>query len=165
MEDTVIVPIMLISPMRRGMKWLHKHLASTLMGLFTKSAKQDPRVIVQGITIEFEQKAECWTFVYREKEFYCFNAELTLPSLPQIDSLLAGLASIENDMKLRIKNGLKQWTGGHAKIDDGESYIIDVTGFAQGLVVAKWSGGNSWGDLGVDFSIENGSIVEEDWGD
>ena len=104
-------------------------------------------------------------FVYREKEFYCFDAELTLPSQPQINSLLAGLAALDNDMKPRIKNGLKQWTGGAAKFDDGEKYIIDVTGFAQGSIVAKWSGGKSWGDMGVDFSIKNGSIVEEDWGD
>ena len=36
---------------------------------------------------------------------------------------------------------------------------------ASGNYGVSWSGGESWGDMGVDFRISNHEITDEAWGD
>jgi len=60
---------------------------------------------------------------------------------------------------------MSEW-GDDSKLDDGESFSINVQDFATDKsLTVSWSDGASWGDLGVDFTIKDHAIVDESWGD
>jgi hypothetical protein len=68
------------------------------------------------------------------------------------------------EMQERLKNGLEKW--GSAKPDGKETYLVDIKDFAkEGTFSVCWSGGEVWGDMGVDFVIKDNKIFKEFWGD
>lgn len=134
------------------------------MGFFSKAAKPNPRIVVQGIEIEFHRENEWWGFIYQETEFLSFEFSLVLPSKEELDAILESLEALKPEMAARLKKGLSEW--GDAKQNDGESYSVDLSGYGidQTFIVC-WSDGASWGDLGVDFTIKDNAIMDESWGD
>ena len=73
--------------------------------------------------------------------------------------------SLKPEMRRRLAKGLAEWGDG-CKLDDGETYSISVEEFATGRSFSvSCSGGASWGDLAVDFTIKDDAIVDETWGD
>lgn len=134
------------------------------MGFFSKTPKLNPKITVGGIEITFHQEYGGWTFTYRGVEFSSFESALTLPTKAELDSILNTIESLRPEMSERLEKGLKTW--GDSKLDDGESFCINVQNFAtdQSFTVS-WSGGASWGDLGVDFTIKDNAITDESWGD
>ena len=134
------------------------------MGLFSKTPKSNPKIIVEGIEIEFHRDLEWWGFTYRRTEFSSFELSLTLPTKAELDAILKTVESLKPEMRSRLQKGLREWAD--SKLDDGESYTVDVKDFATGRTFeVSWSGGASWGDLGVDFTIKDHAIIDEAWGD
>jgi hypothetical protein len=77
---------------------------------------------------------------------------------------LETVESLKPDLRARLQKGLKEW--GESKLDEGESYSINVQDFATDRsFTVSWSGGESWGDLGADFTIKDHAIADESWGD
>jgi hypothetical protein len=71
-------------------------------------------------------------------------------------------------MRSRLKKTLSEYSEQEMdmKLDDGESYSMDLDEFAkEGTLIVSWSGGASWGDLVADFTIKKGAIIDESWGD
>jgi hypothetical protein len=136
------------------------------MGLFSKTPKANPRIVVDGIAIEFHLDHEWWGFTYRGMEFWSCELLLTLPTRPELDRIVDSLELLMPELKERLKKGLEEWGDYSSKTDDGESYRLDVKQFySEGTVTISWSDGASWGDLGVDFIIKDGAILDEQWGD
>src|SRR6185295_17299423 len=122
------------------------------MGLFSKTPKPNPKLTVEGIEIEFHRDHEWWGFTYHGTEFSSFEPVLILPAKAEIDSILRTLESLKPEMRTRLKKGLSEW--GESKLDDGETYSVDVKDFARERTFSvSWSDGASWGDMGVDFTI------------
>jgi len=134
------------------------------MGIFSKTPKSHPKITVEGIEITFHQEYGGWAFTYRGAEFSSFESALILPSKVEVDSILDTVESLKAEMRTRLQKGLSGW--GESKVDDGESYSIDVQEFVTDKsFTVSWSDGASWGDLGVDFTIKDHAITDESWGD
>src|ERR1043166_3068578 len=134
------------------------------MGLFSKTPRPNPKITVEGIEIAFHRDNEWWEFAYRGTEFCSFEPTLTLPSKTDLDSILDTLESLKPEMKTRLQKGLKEW--GDSKLDEGESYLVNLQDFAKDKTfTVSWSGGASWGDMGIDFAIKDHAIIDESWGD
>jgi hypothetical protein len=130
------------------------------MGLFSKTPKSKPKLIVEGIEVEFYQQTghDIWEFTYRGTDFCAFEPVLKLPTPMELDAILNTVDLLKPEMRSRLKQDLT--------VDDGESYVVNVQDFAtEGSFVVSWSDGASWGDMGVDFTIKDGAIQSEDWGD
>ena len=126
--------------------------------------KPDPKIIVEVVQIKFHRDHEGWGFTYRGAEFSSFELSLTLPTKRELDAILDTLESLKPEMKSRLKKVLSKW--GDSTLDDGESYLVDVEAFAtERTFTVSWSGGASWGDLGVDFTIKDHAIIDEVCGD
>ena len=135
------------------------------MGLFSKTPKSNPKITVEGVDITFHQEYGGWTFTYRGAEFSSFESGLSLPTKAELDSILNTVESLKPEMRKRLQKGLSEWGNG-SKLDDGESYSINVQDFAADKsLTVSWSNGASWGDLGVDFTIKDHAITDESWGD
>jgi hypothetical protein len=134
------------------------------MGLFSKAPKPNPKIIVEGLEISFHQEYGGWQFTYRGTLFSSFEPILTLPSWAELDSILNSLESLRPEMRTRLQKGLSECND--ARVDDGESYSINIQDFATDKsFIVSWSDGASWGDLGVDFTIKDHAIIDESWGD
>lgn len=134
------------------------------MGFFSKTPKPNPKITVEGIEVSFHREHDCWEFKYRGIDFISFGILLTLPAKAELDSILVTLESLKPEMKSRITKG-PDGDGG-LKLDDGESFMVDVQSFAtERSLMVTWSGGASWGDMGVDFIIKDNAIIDESWGD
>jgi hypothetical protein len=134
------------------------------MGLFSKSPKSNPKIIWDEIACEFHRDHDWWEFDYRGANFRSFESTLILPTKAELDAIVSTIATLMPAMQERMKNGLKEW--GDAKTDGNEQFSVDVKNFSkEGTFSVSWSGGEVWGDLGVDFTIKNNIIVDESWGD
>ncbi len=118
------------------------------MGLFSKRPKSSPMLKVEGIELVLHRQTghEFWQFTYRGAEFMSYKAQLTLPKWAELDAILDAVKSLKVEMRRRLEKDLK--------LDDGESYMVNVQDFApEKTFVVSWAGGASWGDMGVDFTI------------
>ena len=130
------------------------------MGLFSKAPKSNPKIIVEGIEIVFSRPTglDIWEFTYRGTKFCSFRPVFAFPAKAELDGILDALDSLKPEMKSRLKKNLK--------LDDGESYMVNVQDFAtERSFEVSWSDGASRGDMGVDFKIRGGAIINEQWGD
>jgi len=134
------------------------------MRLFSKTPKPNPKIVVEGIEITFEREHEWWEFKYRGVDFIAYDLSLAMPSQGELDAILADSESLKPEMRSRLKQHFDEWSD--AKLDDGETFMVDVTEVvATKTFGVTWSGGASWGDLGADFMIKNHVIIDEAWGD
>jgi hypothetical protein len=134
------------------------------MGLFSKTPQPNPKLSFEGIEFEYHRDHGWWEFRYRETDFTSFEPVLALPTKVELDAIVETLLALMPEMRSRLQIGLEKWGG--AKLDDGESYSVDVKDFVRERTFGvSWSDGESWGDLGVDFVVKNGVIVDETWGD
>lgn len=134
------------------------------MGLFWKTPKPNPKIAFEGVEFTFHRDHDWWEFTYCGAEFCSYEATLSLPTKAELDSIVNTVASLMPEMRKRLAKGLAEW--GDSKLDDGESYSINLQDYATDRsFTVSWSDGASWGDLGVDFTIKNHAITDESWGD
>ncbi|MEO0793596.1 MAG: hypothetical protein AAFX93_00455 [Verrucomicrobiota bacterium] len=134
------------------------------MGLFTKKPKLTPTITIEGIKVSYDTDQNWWEFTYREQEFISFSPQLDMPSLDDLNAILSSVATLAPEMLERLEKGWKEWE--EVKMDDGESFSINIEDFSrEASFEVSWSGGASWGDMGVDFTIKHEKIVDESWGD
>ena len=134
------------------------------MGLFSKTPKPNPKMTFEGIEFTFHRDNEWWEFTYRGTKFSSFEPVLILPTKAQLDSILSTIESLMPELRIRLKKGLSEWS--YSKIDEGETYSVDVKAFARdGVFSVSWSDCASWGDMGVQYTIKNNAIIDESWGD
>lgn len=135
------------------------------MGLFSKKPQPIPRITIEGLPVFYHPDSPGWDFRYRDTDFVTYQPHFVMPSQPELDEILADLTALTPEMRTRIA---RQWA--HSKppvnLDEDVSYQINLDQFheAQAFSVL-WSGGDTWGDMGVEFIIKARQIVEEFWGD
>lgn len=134
------------------------------MGFFSRTPKPDLKLSFEGIEFTVRRDEEWWEFTYQGVEFSSFSTKLVLPAKAELDSILGTITSLKPEMRKRLAEELSAWEG--TKLDDGESYYLDVKDYVTDKsFIVTWCDGASWGDLGVDFTIKDGVIVDESWGD
>jgi hypothetical protein len=134
------------------------------MGLFSKKPRLNPQITIDGLEVTFDLENEWWEFTYRDTDFSSFEPVLTLPTRQDLNIILAMLDSLTPEMRSRLQKGWEDEAD--SMLDTGESYSVDVEHFARSRTfTVSWSGGERWGDMGVDFTIKDGAIIDESWGD
>jgi hypothetical protein len=138
------------------------------MGFFSKKSPAkplpNPTIEFVGIRITYNAEHEWWDFTHESVDFISYGPQFKMPSKEHLDQILVEVTSLMPEMKSRLVKRLKEWDD--VKIDDGETFTIDLTELdKQGTYEITWSGGSQWGDMGVDFVIQNGKIDDEVWGD
>ncbi len=130
------------------------------MGLFTTKTKAKPAVETQGLRIEYDAKGEMWQFSHKGTDFVAYGATFVVPSPDRLASVLADVEALRPEMVRRVAGS------GNVKPNDGESCFVNLTDLeSSGSFEVSWSGGESWGDMGVDFTIKNHKVIDEAWGD
>lgn len=136
------------------------------MGLFSKKPiqKPNPTVTWDGITYVFHRvDFDYWTFSYKGYNFDSSGEALTLLSNADLETIITIMESLNGEMRSRMITTLTLYEC--AKLDTGERCSVDITNFNRDKsFIVSWSS-EIWGDLGVDFTIENGVIVDEYWAD
>jgi hypothetical protein len=136
----------------------------TKMGLFSKKAKVNPTVETQGLRIEFDSENEIWQFSDEGINFVVYGPVCAVPTRDQLQEIQADINRLRPEMAQKVEHGLKDCGG--VKMNDGETLLVNITEFqSQSAFDVCWSGGKSWGDLGVDFTIKKHEITAESWGD
>lgn len=134
------------------------------MGLFSKKTRGRPAVETQGLRIEFEPDEEVWQFKDRDVEFVIYGATCPVPSPEQLAQVHADISRLHAEMLRKLVEGWKEWKG--VRMNDGETFLVNITDLqSQGTFDVCWSGGKSWGDMGIDFAIKAHEIIDEFWGD
>lgn len=134
------------------------------MGLFSSKPKAKPTITASGLQIEYDTGNECWQFRHQSTEFIAFGPSFVLPSDERLSAILGDIRALLPEMEARIEKEFSETP--EVKTKDGETYMVDLSGGdAPDVYVVSWSGGASWGDLAVDFTIKNHGIINEAWGD
>jgi hypothetical protein len=134
------------------------------MGIFSKKTKPHPAIETQGLRIEYDTRNECWQFSYAGTDFVAYGTAFVAPPQERLLSILADIEKLRPEMLRRLAEGLKD--SPEVKTNDGETYLVNLTDLhSQGSFEVSWSGGESWGDMGIDFTISNHEITDESWGD
>ncbi len=134
------------------------------MRFFQKPKQQpDGKIIVEGVQITYRPEHCEWQFTYRDIEFCTYGLTIILPSKCELDRILLTIESLKPELRSRMQESL---SGYGAKLDDGELMSISLAGFSEDRSFrVSWSTGESWADLGVDFTIRDQKIVAEEWAD
>lgn len=134
------------------------------MKWFGKGEAIFPEVVHGLIVAAYSPREECWTFKYQDIEYLSWGHRLNLPDESELEAIHNDVLILMPEMKERISLG---WQGQEeAVVDDGEEYFVNITEFRlQDEFGVCWSGGASWGDMGVEFTLHNRRIVGEEWGD
>ncbi len=134
------------------------------MGLFSKKTKARPTIETQGLRIEYDPDNEIWQFRDNDIEFVVYGTTCVVPSPDQLAAIHADISKLRPEMVRKLAAGWKDWQG--VRMDDGETFLVNLTDLrSQGSFEVCWSGGESWGDMGIDFTISNHEITDESWGD
>jgi hypothetical protein len=134
------------------------------MGIFSKKIKAKPVVETQGLRIEYDPEDEIWQFTHNGADFVAYGTAFVVPSLERLSTIQADIDRLRAEMTRRLAEGWKD--SKDVKTNDGESYLVNLTDLhSQGSFEVSWSGGESWGDMGIDFTISNHEITDESWGD
>lgn len=134
------------------------------MGLFSSKPKAKPTITVNGLRVEYDTSNECWQFRYQDTEFIAFEPNFVMPSEQRLSAILTEIKALLPEMEARIKKEFSETP--EVKMKDGETCMVDLSGAGSpDEYVVTWSGGASWGDLAVDFTIKNHGISTEQWGD
>ncbi len=134
------------------------------MGLFSKKIKTNPVVETQGLRIKYNTVNEIWQFSHKGVDFVAYGAMFVVPPPERLLSVLEDIDRLRPEMIRRLVEGWKD--SKDVRTNDGESYRVNLTDFhSPGSFEVSWSGGASWGDMAIDFTITNHEITEECWGD
>jgi hypothetical protein len=134
------------------------------MGFFSRKPQPNPTIELGGIPITYNVEHEWWSFTHESVDLISYGPQFKMPSQEHLEQILEDLTRLTPEMKSRLVKGWKEW--GDVKVDDGETFTIDLTELdKQGTYEITWSGGSLWGDMGIDFVIQNGKIEDEVWGD
>ena len=134
------------------------------MGLFSKKRKVNPVIETQGLRIQYDPQSEIWEFKHNGMEFVAYGTSFVVPCLERLAGIQEDVDRLRPEMSRRLTEGWKN--SKDVKTNDGESYFVNLTDLqSSGTFEVSWSGGESWGDVGVDFTIRNHEITDESWGD
>lgn len=134
------------------------------MSLFSKEPKVQPTIETQGLRIEFDSENGIWQFSDRGFDYVIYGSRCAAPSPEQLSEIHTDINRLRPEMTRRLVEGLRDCQG--AKMNDGETFLVNPTDFqSQAAFEVCCSGGESWGDMGIDFTIENHEITDESWAD
>ena len=134
------------------------------MGLFSKKPKTLPTIQTQGLRIEYDPDTEVWQFQDSGIDFVLYGQTCFAPSRDQLADIRSDINRLRPEMLQKLGEGWKDWKG--VRMNDGETFLVNLTNLqSQGSFDVCWSGGESWGDMGIDFTIKDHEITDESWGD
>lgn len=133
------------------------------MGIFSKKPKVNPTIEFEGVAVEYKVEQDWWEFTFEGTEFMSHGAKFTWPAQSRLKSILNDIERLKPEMVRRLTEGFKD---AGIKTNEGETYfVVQANNGSAGEFEVTWSGGRNWGDMGIDFMIENHEIVNEEWSD
>jgi len=129
---------------------------------FKKKNKITPIVKFNGITAEIEKDWSdlSWKFTYKKIEFNTEDHILNIPSTDELDEYLAWIEKNKTHIEKSITETMKEWGG-----NINAAKVAAITIENKNKISVLYLGDDTWGDMGGDFIIENGNIVNEGWAD
>lgn len=135
------------------------------MGLFSKKPKAIPKINVEGIAVFYDPNHESWEFHYRETDFVVYQPQFTFPPKEELDNIINDVVELTPEMIERITSWWRE-NGTKANTGQGLSYMIELGKFSEEKTIhIMWSGDDSWGDMGVEYTIKDRRVIDESWGD
>ena len=124
--------------------------------------KISPVVVFDGITAEVEKDWGhiSWKFKYKDVDFYTEGHIFEIPTIENLDKYLSWINENKKKIQANVSAVLEGWGG---TVDS--AIIGGITIQNQNKISVLFVGDENWGDMGGDFVIENGVIVDETWGD
>lgn len=135
------------------------------MGLFSRKPKPHPVITVDDHRIEYDVSHECWEFVHGEFDFRCHGAEFQLPPVERLNAILADVEYLMPEMRRRVTAYWERIpeVGSDTTLTN---LSVDLSELAsKGSFIVLCHGPDEWGDMVVEFTIKDGTIIEEEWSD
>lgn len=121
-------------------------------------------VCVEGTKIWYNVDTCDWDFSFRGVNFVHRGEAFRFPGAGKLDEVLMDIACLRDEMRRRLADPEGASQG--LELDGEETILVSLDDLeSSGTFEVEWSGGTTWGDLGVSFSIRNREIVGEDWVD
>lgn len=134
------------------------------MRWFGKSEAVSPEIADGLIVASYSSQEECWTFEYEGVEYLAYGHRLNLLDHAELEIIHNDILALMPEMKERLHTGWQE--EGEAVSDDGAGYFVNISEFrSRGEYGVCWAGGAGWGDMSIEFTIQNHRIIDEVWGD
>ena len=134
------------------------------MGLFSKKRVPDPVLELSGLRIWYSVQEQTWTVFFQDVDFVFIGSTFNCPSESQLGAILEEIDTLKPEMLQRLADGWKDWEG--VRMNDGEMFDVHLTNYpTDGSYDVCWSGGTTWGDFIVSFTVKAGTITNETWDD
>ncbi len=118
----------------------------------------------QGLLIEYDMASEIWQFSHNGADFVAWGTTFVVPAQERLCSIQGEIEKLLPEMGRRLAKGWKDSNATGINVE--ASYIINLTDLhSHGTYDVQWSGDESWGDVVVDFTINDHDIADESWGD
>lgn len=131
--------------------------------MFGKSTKSKPTVTTDRFKLVFDQKDQSWNLAYREINFLFPGPELTLPTQKTLDTYITWVETNRDHIDEQIEEMVSSWTD--VQINASAAHIASIEVERADRIVVMILGDDTWGDVGYDLWIENGSITKEGFAD
>lgn len=128
--------------------------------------KKQPReeVTVEGVTARPMVSHDSWEFTVDGFDFMIDGKDLD----PRAIQWAKEAALVTKSLEPEIIKAVRESVEGHDELDldSAKLVIVDLSGFGKDRYFsATYVGNESWGDIGVDVTIQDGRIIAADAGD
>ena len=127
--------------------------------MFGKKPRSRPTVTTAQFKLEFDQKYQEWTLAYRDINFVFKGAEISLPEQKTLDAYIAWIDSNRGHIDRQIEDMFSSCTDVH--VNESAARIASIEVERPERIVVMILGDDTWGDMGYDLWIENGTITRE----
>lgn len=131
--------------------------------MFRRKEKKAPTVKSESFDLAWDQKYGCWTLSYKGIEFSFKGAEITLPRTSDLDTYIGWVDANQEHIDRQAKRLAEPWEDVH--IDATKAHVAQIEVETPSTIAVMILGDESWGDMGYDVWIENGSIIKDGFGD
>ena len=131
---------------------------------FKKS--QPPREVTHdGVTAIYSAPTASWKFTVGGVDFNIDGKEFDVDSIRWAKDSLPVIERLSSEMLTAARESLAGWSD-EINLDSARLLHVDLSEFSeQRYLMASYVGDASWGDLGVDVTIQDGKIIAADAGD
>jgi hypothetical protein len=128
--------------------------------------KKQPReeVTVGGVTAKPMISHDSWEFTVEGLYFTIDGKEFDSRAIQWAKDAIPLIRSLEPEMLKAARESVE----GHEGLDASSAQLlfVDLSGFEKrGRLSVAYIGDDSWGDMGVDVTIQDGKIISVDAGD
>lgn len=128
-------------------------------------SKPPREVVHDGITATYSVPSASWNFTVDGVDFSIDGKQFDVQAIGWARDSLPEIERLRDEMVVTAKKSLAEWAE-DINLDAARLIFVDLSEFSdQRYLMASYAGDASWGDLGVDVTIQDGKIIAADAGD